>query len=122
MIRTVLIVLLFLFPKVAFSAEWYQVKGGFSHINLNQVKVEAALWEFVKANYTRTFEPANSYTFQYQLTNSDTVKINAMCQVDNVKELSKYFVFVDDGGSCYFELTYNIKSHKFANLYVNGFA
>jgi hypothetical protein len=122
MIRIVLIMFILLFSNKCFSGDWYQVNNGFSKVSLNQAKVEDALWEFILANSSRTFEPVNSYTFQFQLTDTDTVRINAMCQVDNLKELSKYFVLVDDGGSCYFELTYNIKTQNFSNLYVNGFA
>jgi len=122
LVRIVLVIFFLLFSKSVISGDWYQVNNGLSKVSFNKVKVEVALWEFVLANSSRKFEPIKSYTFQFQLTGIDTVKINSMCRVDDLKELTKHFVLVDDGGSCYFELTYNIKTRRFSNLYVNGFA
>ncbi len=104
----------------SFAGDWHQVAFGVSKITLDEVEVEDRLWDFLRSSSNRKFEKRESYTYQYQLRNDNLVRINAMCSVGSTLVLSMYFVVVDDGGSCYFELSYNTETKSFSGLHVNG--
>ena len=68
----------------------------------------------------RKFEPKEKYTFQYKATSSEEIYINALCDTFERKDLHKELVMVFDGGSCFFQINYNLKTGKFYELQVNG--
>ena len=67
----------------------------------------------------------NTYRFQYQGQEEKGRKfvyINAFCHLYNPKgvNLSKAFVFVHDGGGCFFQLKYDPIADKFYEAVING--
>jgi hypothetical protein len=51
------------------------------------------------------------------------ILVNAACKsyASTNPEWRKHFIFVFDGGSCFFQLEYDPLSKQFRNLSVNGF-
>ena len=65
----------------------------------------------------------DTYRFQYQGQEDKGRKfvyINAFCHLDTDINLSKAFVFVHDGGSCFFQLKYDPVADKFFGAFING--
>ena len=60
------------------------------------------------------------YTYQYVITNNDDIFINAFCNTLNRENLNRELLVVEDGGSCYFQINYNLKTGIFSKLSVNG--
>ncbi len=89
----------------------------------NEQKVEYSLWEFLATKKTYKFLSKEKYTYQYQANiknGKEEVYINAFCKERKSLNLRKDFVFVLDGGSCYFQINYNPETGEFYNLRVNG--
>jgi len=120
--KSKLVLLFILFPFLANAGEWYAVDGGVAEIDLKEASIENKLWNYIAKNSSRKFEPRADYTYQYQVISKGKIKINAMCSVEETDDLNKAFIYVDDGGSCYFEVIYNSEKGLFEKLYVNGWA
>ena len=114
------ILFVFLLPSTLHASEWIAVDGGVIEIKLNAEEVENKLWLYIKKESTRKFEPRDKYTYQYKAVNNQEIYINALCDTFGEKSLHKEFVMVDDGGSCFFQISYNIKTGQFSKLQVNG--
>jgi hypothetical protein len=51
------------------------------------------------------------------------VHVNCFCISDwNLNGWKKSLVLVDDGGSCFFNVTINLTTNKYEELYINGYA
>ena len=118
--KIISILILLLIPTGAFAAHWVAVDSGVVEIKLDSVRIENRLWSYIDDNSTTKFEPRNTYTYQYKAINHSEILINALCEVDSTKPLHTEFVIVFDGGSCYFQITYNFKTGEFSKLQVNG--
>jgi hypothetical protein len=105
----------------AFAGKWVQVRNWAVPLKVNAVVIENMLWEYIKTNSAQTFEPRDSYTYQYKTIHNHELLINAMCNTESSEEiLTQEFIVVFDGESCYFQATYNFKTNMFVKLEVNG--
>jgi uridine kinase len=105
----------------AFAGKWVQVKDWAVPLKVNTVAIENLLWDYIKGNSKQSFEPRDSYTYQYKTINSHELFINALCDTEYGKaDLTHEFVVVFDGGACYFQAIYNFKTKTFLKLVVNG--
>ena len=121
-IKSVLIILSVFLCGNALASEWIAVDGGATEIDLKQNAIEDKLWRFLKGQSEYEFQKRETYIYQYQAISDEVIQINALCDVPDRSKLSKQFYYVFDGGSCYFQIQYNINTGKFSNLYVNGLA
>jgi hypothetical protein len=118
-----------IFSSLSFSLEWFEVKGEVTPNNLNINTIEDKLWKYIsKSSYE--FHPRKSYIYQYKLLYNGELIIHAYCNMTfdgqysffKKSDLSKRFLGVLDGGSCYFQLRYDTSSKQFVALSVNGVA
>lgn len=56
--------------------------------------------------------------FGYNLSGKKVIYVNAFCNYFDYWKTT--FVFVDDGGQCFFQATYDPESDKFVSFSVNG--
>ena len=118
----------------AFSSEPYahQLKGvpPYWTPNSEQVRaLEEALPGFLQESWPADHPPIENldrYVRQYFGITSEAgraVVLNAACDsyASSNPEWRKHFIFVFDGGSCFFQLEYDPLSKQFRNLSVNGF-
>jgi hypothetical protein len=120
--KRVLIFLVICFSQIVFAGEWIEVEGGAVDVDLRQVEVEEGLWKFLADQKEYQFKERSRYIYQYQAVESEIIQINGLCHVFDRSKLSSEFYHVFDGGSCFFQVQYDIKTGKFKNLYVNGLA
>ena len=118
--KAILIVLLIFLPTLLYAGDWIQVDGGVTELDLNQKELETELWKHLNKHSKYKFQPKIKYTYQYQVQKGNVLYINAFCDNPSQKELSKYFVVVKDGGSCFFQVKFNLEKGKFFGLNVNG--
>lgn len=129
--KHIIVILLVFFAETCHSNEWIPVGEQPELKNTNEL--EADLWNFLHSKTKLKFEVKESYRFQYKYINESIVLINAICLGSaeanselgvfprpTSKELKKEMYEVFDGGSCFFNLKYNIKSGAFTSLNVNG--
>jgi hypothetical protein len=131
--KTICIILTLGLSMHCHSNEWIAI-GNQPKIT-NTKKLESDLWTYLDSKKQFKFEPKETYRFQYIYINKSTILINALCipepQNDSdpgtfpgptTEELAKELYEVYDGGSCFFNIKYNIKKSRFNNLSVNGSA
>ncbi len=118
----IILVLLIMFPRAALSADWYLVKNDIDASEIDRNDVEFRLWGYLEKNTSHIFKGKDTYKFQYKFIGVDEVHINALCWLfpNQDPDLSKEFYHVFDGGSCYFNIKYDLKAKVFKGLYVNG--
>jgi hypothetical protein len=123
--------LLAFFAHMCHSNEWIPVGEQPKLKETNALEVK--LWRFLNSKSKFKFEAKESYRFQYKHISKSTVLINAICLGSpepnsdpgvfpgpTTEELKKGIYQVKDGGSCFFNVRYNIDSSAFTSLYVNG--
>ncbi|MCG9722359.1 hypothetical protein [Shewanella sp. Isolate7] len=108
------------FSSSTFSGQWFAVDGGVIEVKLNTSEVENSLWKYVSSKSNKKFASKELYVFQYKAITKDTLKIMGSCDVQKEADLNKAFYMVFDGGSCYFQIKYNLKTGMFSELSVNG--
>ena len=121
------------FSSFCSAGEWFIVGSGKAEAEVNTEIVEAKLWEFLAAKSKEQFRPKESYRFQYKFVSKNEIYINALCGsaskgTNDVgvmpdftsEQLTKDFINVFDGGSCYFGVKFNTEKHTFSKLLVNG--
>ncbi len=106
--------------SLLYAGEWVAVDGGVIEIKLNEIEIEKDLWRYINQVSNKQFESKEIYTYQYKVVTSEEMHINALCDTWGQKDLHKEFVMVFDGGACYFQIKYNLKTGEFSNLEVNG--
>jgi hypothetical protein len=107
--------------RQAYAGKWVQVKDWAVPLKVNTVVMEKMLWDYINVISKKAFEPRDSYIYQYKTINDHELFINALCNTkSNDKVLTREFVAVLDGGSCYFQATYDFKKNTFVKLEVNG--
>jgi hypothetical protein len=92
--------------------------------------LERSLPEFLAAHWPKDRGPkidASRHKRQYfgvTRNGHKLVFVNAFCEEHTQQDpdWSKHFVFVFDGGSCFFQLYYDPSANSFLDLRVNGFA
>lgn len=122
-----------LFSPFCFAGDWYVVGSGKAESEIDTAALEVKLWKFLAAKPSYNFKPQESYKFQYKLFNKNEIYINALCisskkGIDDIgrlpdftpDQLTKDFITVYDGGSCFFGVKFNIKRNTFSELRVNG--
>jgi hypothetical protein len=127
----IIAILLVFFTEICHSNEWVPV-GEQAQLE-NTKEVESKLWSYLNSKSKFKFEKKEHYRFQYKYISKSTVLINAICLMapesdsdpgvyhgPTSEELNKEMYEVSDGGSCFFNVKYNIKSSVFTSLYVNG--
>lgn len=102
------------------AGEWIQVIDRPVDVEIDPIKMETELWDYIALNSTQQFLPRSSYIYQYKTINDSELYINALCDDYDNDDLSERFIIVFDGGSCYFQAIYNFKSNEFIKLDVNG--
>jgi hypothetical protein len=129
--KYIIAIFLVSFAEACYSNEWIPVGEQPELKNTNEL--EANLWSFLHSKTKLKFQVKESYRFQYKYINESIVLVNAICLGSpdanselgafpgpTSEELKKGMYEVFDGGSCFFNLKYNIKSGAFTSLYVNG--
>ncbi len=129
--KHIIAILLVFFAEACYSNEWIPVGAQPELKNTNELEVN--LWNFLHSKTKLKFEVKESYRFQYKYINESIVLINAICLGSpeansglgdfpgpTSEDLKKEMYEVLDGGSCFFNLKYNIKSGAFTSLHVNG--
>ena len=87
-----------------------------------RAKIEPAVAGLAGSQFER-FRPWQEYKFQFQGQQNDSgqfVSISALCKVDESQDLTKRFLLVLDGGTCFFEVKYDPNSQLFYDLVVHG--
>ncbi len=109
------------------ASKWIRVEGGSWQPSGKLIsKIKRNLESHMKAQEKilgRSLKKWTTYHFQYQGQEEKGRKfvyINAFCDYDRGKNLSKAFVFVLDGGGCFFQLKYDPVSDKFFETFING--
>jgi hypothetical protein len=117
--------------SIAYAEErtWIRVEGG-SWQPSDQIisKVKMNLEPYMRSqgrSFGRSLKKWSVYRFQYQGQQENGQKflyINAFCGLDYTHglNLSRDFVLVHDGGSCFFRLKYNPDTDKFYDAFING--
>lgn len=113
------------------SGEWVAVGEQAELPNTGQL--ESQLWEYLEAKTNAEFEPKEIYRYQYKFISESLILINALClkspedETDpgaypgpTQEELKEQLYQVNDGGSCFFKIKYNLKSARFHSLRING--
>jgi hypothetical protein len=109
------------------ASNWFEVRGGAwsprPDVSLRiRAELQPAIAKLAGSQFER-FRPWQEYKFQFQGQESDSgkfVAISALCTVDESQDLTKQFLLVLDGGTCFFEVKYDPKSHRFYDLIVHG--
>ena len=114
-----------------YSSEWVAVGQQPELPNIAQV--ENQLWKYLEKKSKSEFKPKEIYRYQYKFIGESLVLINALCLQSpegeaelgaypgpTTEELRKKLYQVRDGGSCFFNIKYNLKSARFHSLYING--
>jgi hypothetical protein len=127
--KLLLTIILAYFSNPVIAGEWFKVKNGTASVDFNVDKLEDKLWNFVlESKYE--FHQRKSYLYQYQFFNDNLLRIHAYCNMTfnsdrsffKKSDLTKNFLGVVDGGTCYFQLVYDTNSKQFISLSVNGVA
>jgi hypothetical protein len=111
--------LVFISPSVL-GSQWVQVNHWAVPYKVNTNSLEVKLWEYINKTSKRSFQPKESYIYQYKTINDKELYINSLCSNIFKADLTQEFLVVYDGGSCYFQATYNLKTNTFVKLEVNG--
>lgn len=106
---------------------WTKVDGGTWNPSgkiLSTIKIH--LEPYMKSQekvFGSSLQKWDNYRFQYQGQEDKGRKfiyINAFCYFHKGINLSKTFVFVLDGGGCFFQLKYDPVADKFFGAFING--
>ncbi|RYY76066.1 MAG: hypothetical protein EOO52_00625 [Gammaproteobacteria bacterium] len=129
--RSTIYFLTIFLAQYCYSNEWIAV--GEQPTLTNTAALENHLWNYIGSNTKVAFQSKEKYRFQYKFINKSSVLINAIClpAIRNENELGVFpgattedlkvsFYQVKDGGSCFFNVRYNIKTRDFDSLYING--
>lgn len=101
--------------------EWIEVEGGALRLSDIQLKkIEMDLWEYIRETSDVEFRRRDLYTYQYKFLNKNEALIQGLCAYKTLKDLTKEFYKVTDGGSCYFNVKFDISLSKFYDLYIHG--
>jgi hypothetical protein len=110
------------------AGSWFPIAGGtWTPEHGVTAQLQSTLRPYVVAHASAqhlVLQPWSSYSFQYQgrgAAGGEFVFINAFCSAPDAYA-AKQFVQVLDGGTCYFELKYNLKTKTFYDLGFNGVA
>jgi hypothetical protein len=111
------------------ESSWSLVQGG-TWTPSDQIlsKIKTHLEPYMKSQekvFGRSLKKWNTYRFQYQgqeEKGNKFVYINAFCNIHGPKGINvrKDFVFVHDGGGCFFQLKYDPIADKFFDAFING--
>ena len=84
--------------------------------------LEAGLLDYLQSGYPEITDRLTDYTRQYvgfEREGTPFILINALCNTMSM-DWQNHMIGVDDGGSCYFNLVYNVTDDAFSRLIVNG--
>jgi hypothetical protein len=113
--------------SLAHNQVWFEVRGGDWQTSPEiaselRTKFEPAIAELAGEKY-KHFRPWGEYKFQFQGRHSHSrryIFISALCSAYDMRDLTKEFVVVLDGGACFFEVKYDPQSQRFYDLTVHG--
>jgi hypothetical protein len=104
----------------------YQAEGYWTPTETDILNLESALAPYLEQaapqDYPGPLKDLTEYKRQYAGLLKDgrqLIWVNFFCQVDQI-DWQQEFVFVADGGSCYFELKYNPQTNEFSDLSIHG--
>jgi hypothetical protein len=130
--KCIAILIAFLATNVSASApsSWIHVKGGaWDPDEAVLLHLGASIQSYVTSEATRLGSKLpvwDQYRFQYQGRLDDKRKrivlVNAFCHSSADDKLESEFLFVDDGGPCFFTLEYDQETREFRSLRFNGYA
>ena len=111
------------------SARWIEVEGGAWVV---PPAVAAGMAAGLEAEADRHWgmgrrRPLGEYTIQYQGQRKDgqrSIRLGGACSSQGVKadELKKRFRLVFDGGTCFFDATYDPEAGRFLDFAFHGYA
>ncbi len=109
------------------ESRWTMVDGGSWEPSAQVVtrlkeRIESVVGAQAKAE-GRKLEEWTRYTFQYQgqeRRGRRFVFVNAFCTGDGSQQLDKQMVRVFDGGTCFFNLKYDVEENRFFEILING--
>lgn len=126
-----IIIIMMLLSLKCYSKEWIAV--GEQPELPNVAQIENQLWKYLEAKSSTEFKPNENYRYQYKFISKSLILINALCLQSSedsadygaypgptTDELKKELYQVHDGGSCFFNIKYNLKNARFHSLHVNG--
>lgn len=85
-------------------------------------KLEPYLEQAASQSYYGPLKPLDEYKRQYVgilIDGQQVIAVNFFCDPLN-HDWQREFVFVMDGGACFFELKYNVKTAEFYDLSIHG--
>ncbi|WGO96675.1 hypothetical protein QFX18_05255 [Saccharophagus degradans] len=113
------------------AGEWVAVGDQPELLDVDQI--EKQLWEYLKAKSKVEFKKRDAYRYQYKYIDEASILINALCLQapeggndpgtypgPTTEELKIQLYQVYDGGSCFFNIEYDLKNGYFNSLYING--
>jgi|GEM_PF-3263529 len=118
-----------LLSQQCYSNEW--IPFGEQPKLLEAEQLEINLWKYLEKESKAKFEPKETYRFQYKYINKSSIYINALCRPvrknksqpwfdgPTSEELRENFFHVKHGGSCFFNVVYDVRKAKFNSLYVS---
>ena len=97
----------------------------FTPTNAEVQKAEEKLAEYLKAKYPKLAEKYSAYYRQYGgleiQGEKKIIRGNFMCRIFDSSWKSQW-VHVDDGGDCFFNFMYDLKTNEIIQFMVNGYA
>jgi hypothetical protein len=112
--------------SAAAPSKWIEVNGGAWRLDPSVLsEVQAALRSALPTADGGKMRKWDAYTYQYQGKNSVLgnryVFVNAFCSTSrDDNQMRTEWVEVYDGGTCYFQVEYDLKTKQLRKLQVNG--
>jgi len=104
----------------------YQAEGYWTPTQTDILNLESALAPYLQQaapqDYPGPLKDLTDYKRQYVGLLKDgrqLIWVNFFCQAHQI-DWQQEFVFIADGGSCYFELNYNPQTGEFSDLSIHG--
>ena len=121
--RTLCLLLLFFISPLCNAGNWYVLSGQTKKIEFDTQLVENELWNYISKNSKYQFSAREEYAYQYSFVGKENVLIHGLCQFHpNGSEKDFIDNHIMDGGTCFFAITYNLKTKTFSKLYAHGVA
>ena len=121
--------LIIFLSQQCYSNEW--IAFGEQPKLLETEQLEINLWRYLEKESKAKFEPKETYRFQYKYISKSSIYISALCRPvrqnksqpwfdgPTSEELRGNFFQVKHGGSCFFNVVYDVRKATFNSLYVS---
>lgn len=116
MAKLIYTAILILLPNIVVAGEWYAIGS----VNINEHEIEDELWDHLNGNLPVELKAREAYSYQYLDKGDNVIYINAFCDTWGRENLKTDLLLVEDGGSCYFQISYSRITKTFSGLSING--